>query len=113
MMPKKTDCTCAKCQECCTREAGWFLPEEIPLAAKMLELTEESFIAKYCQQHNLNGKGIALSPKSKENSTICIFFENGLCKIHAAKPYECRKVFACEAPRKHKRTRELVAKKWC
>jgi len=111
-MPRKTECSCEKCKECCTREAGWFLPEEVPLAAQYLSLSEADFIEQFCKKHDLDGKGIALSPKAKPNSTECIFLENGLCKIHEVKPYECRKVFACEPARRHSRIREFLIKEW-
>ena len=108
---KKRECDCEKCRECCTREPGWFLPEEIPETARYLGLSEAIFIETYCQKHPLEN-AIALSPKHHPHSTACIFFEGGKCRIHPVKPFECAKVFACEPERRHRRTRALVARKW-
>lgn len=110
-MPRKKECSCEACQECCTREAGWFVPEEIKPAADFLGLSEDEFVEQYCQKHDL-GHTFALSPKAKEDTTICVFFEKGLCKIHEVKPYECRKAFGCESDRRHTRMRELIIKQW-
>jgi len=88
------------------------LPDEIAPAAAYLEMSEEDFVETYCQKHVLENKAIALSPKSKPGKRNCIFFVKGLCAIHAVKPYECKKVFACDPARKHARTRELVARQW-
>ena len=112
IMNKKQGCSCKKCQECCTREPGWFIPEEIPIAAKYINLSERDFIDKYCEEHNEDGI-LAISPKQKPNKTVCIFLDDdNLCQIHPVKPYECRKVFACKSQARHKRIRELIKRKW-
>lgn len=109
---KKKGCTCEACQECCRREPGWFVPEEIPVAAAFLGKSEEDFVAECCEEHVEDGVR-ALSPKRKPGKQECLFLQrDGLCAIHAVKPYECRKVFGCEGPGRHKRMREIVARMW-
>ena len=87
------------------------MPEEIEYAARFMGLSKEAFIDQYCETHNF-GNALPLSPKRKPNKKECIFLEKGLCKIHDVKPFECKKVFGCEATRRHKRIREIIAKSW-
>ncbi|MBI4126012.1 MAG: YkgJ family cysteine cluster protein [Deltaproteobacteria bacterium] len=108
---KRDGCDCTACRECCQREPGWFVPDEIPAAAKFLGLSEAEFITRYCAKHPLEN-GTALSPATKPGSTTCIFFEKGKCSIHDVKPYECRKVFGCDPARRHARVRDWITAKW-
>lgn len=87
------------------------MPEEIEPAADFFNLSVAEFTATYLAEHPVEG-GVALAPKQRPRSTTCIFFEKGRCQIHAVKPYECGKVFGCETERRHKRMRELIAKRW-
>lgn len=109
-MKKRDGCQCEACKECCSREPGWFVPGEIPVAAKFLEISEKEFLTRYTAKHPVEG-GIALAPKQKA-SGACIFFVKGLCSIHNVKPFECRAVFGCDSPRRHTRIRARIAKEW-
>lgn len=112
MISKRNGCSCRKCRECCAREPGWFVPDEIPVAARYMGLTERKFFARYCAEHVENDVR-TISPATKHNSTECIFLNaKGLCDIHPVKPYECRKVFGCEGPARHRRLREIITKMW-
>ena len=104
---KKTGCDCLKCQSLCRHEPGWFLPEEIDPVAQFLGLTLDEFSQKYCNVHSL-----CLSPKYLTREKRCLFFLVGHCRIHDVKPYECRKVYGCESPRRHKRIREMIRRQW-
>jgi Fe-S-cluster containining protein len=106
---KREGCDCPECQECCEREAGWFMPDEIATAAEFLGISEREFVADYLEEHLFNG-AVVLSPKMRKGG--CLFLEKGLCRIHPVKPYECRKVYGCQGGRRHKRIREIIAKKW-
>lgn len=109
---KRHGCACSKCRECCRREPGWFMPNEIETAAMFLKMNVENFIRTYCEEHLEDG-ALALSPKRKKNSGACIFLnKKELCDIHKAKPYECRKVYGCEPVNRHKRIREIIKKQW-
>lgn len=112
MNSKRQGCACEKCQECCRREPGWFMPEEVSVAAKFLGIKENDFIAKYCKEHPEDAV-LAYSPATKPKSTECVFLDaSGLCKIHPVKPYECRKVYGCGPLARHQRIREIIKKKW-
>ncbi len=126
----KEGCSCLACRECCSRDPGWFIPEEIPIAARYKGLTEQEFVARFCAEHLVDDV-LALSPATKSSalhkslegrpgkpatkprSTACIFLNrDGLCDIHPVKPYECRKVYGCAPDYRHKRVREIIAKMW-
>lgn len=112
MTSKRQGCSCAQCRECCTREPGWFVPDEIPVAAAYLGISERGFVERYCTEHVEDGIR-ALSPTTKRNSAECIFLNTkGLCDIHPVKPYECRKVFGCEGESRHRRLRAIIKRMW-
>ena len=112
MRPKRQGCTCESCRECCTREPGWFVPDEVSYAAAFMNLTEQDFVAYYCQEHFEDGV-YAISPATKPRSAECIFLNaEHLCDIHPVKPYECRKVYGCEGESRHRRMREIIKRMW-
>jgi len=112
MSSKRTGCSCEACKECCRREPGWFVPEELPIAAKYLGLSEQEFISRLCEEH-IEDDVRAFSPARKPGRTECVFLSrDGLCEIHEVKPYECRKVFGCEGPSRHRRLREIIRRMW-
>jgi Fe-S-cluster containining protein len=111
-MSKKEGCSCKRCQECCRREPGWFVPSEIEPAARFLNLSESELIDRFLAEHDADGC-VALSPAHKPGSTVCVFLSaEGLCAIHPVKPYECRKVFGCQGPGRHRRMREIIKRMW-
>lgn len=105
-------CKCPECVECCERDPGWFMREEIPIAAKFLGVSEDDFIKKYCAEHLSEGVPV-LSPATKAGKSECIFLNRDKeCEIHEVKPFECRKIYGCEARYRHKRLRESIRKSW-
>ncbi len=109
---KRLGCACELCKECCEREPGWFMPEEIKSAANLIGVSEDEFLKKYCQEHFEDGV-IAMSPARKSGKSACIFLtKEKLCAIHEAKPYECKKVFACQGERRHQKIREAIKRAW-
>jgi Fe-S-cluster containining protein len=110
-MAKKSGCQCEECQSLCQHEPGWFMPDEIELVARHLEMKSEDFLSTYAQLHETGGI-IACSPRFLVREKRCIFFEGGRCRIHEVKPYECRKVYGCEEKHRHKRIRELILRQW-
>ncbi len=88
------------------------MPEEVAVAAQFLHLTETDFISRFCEEH-IEDDLRAISPARKSEKTECIFLnEKGLCDIHPVKPYECRKVFGCQGPSRHRRMREMIKRRW-
>ena len=100
------------CKECCRREPGWFVPEELEPAANYLGVSEDDFVARFCEEH-LEDDVRTFSPARKPGKPECIFLDSkGLCEIHPVKPYECRKVYGCQGPSRHRRMREMIKKQW-
>lgn len=102
-----SECSCEGCQSACTNKPGWFAPGEAEKAAEHLGMTLQEFFDKYLVvdtwygDNRSDGKNIyVLSPSFSRatpgemapavNAGTCIFFENGKCSIHPAKPLECR-----------------------
>lgn len=106
---KRQGCDCGECQALCRREPGWFMPEEVPAAAAHEGLSEDEFWERCLQVHEMDGITM-WSPRQRADRS-CIFFKGGKCAIHSVKPFECRKVFGCEAERRHRRIREEMVKR--
>jgi Fe-S-cluster containining protein len=99
-------CTCATCQGFCTHKPGWFAPSEPERVAEYLGLSlAELFRTKLAVDWWERGDdpifviapAITTSPAGEEYpgnpQGSCIFYEHGLCAIHAVKPTECREAF--------------------
>lgn len=108
MSGTKESCTCAECQAECVRKPGWFMPGEAEKAAELLGVSLERLfrthlMADYWEADGTLPLTYVLSPAvvsgkpggvfPKDPHGTCVFFVNGRCSIHAAKPHECREAF--------------------
>jgi Fe-S-cluster containining protein len=105
-MTKSTQesCTCANCQAQCKHKPGWFKPGEPEKVAEFLGLTLQELFSQYLMPDSwelAEGSLLTLSPaiKGKKPGEYlswaqgeCVFLKEGLCSIHAVKPFECRMV---------------------
>lgn len=109
-MTTTNDCTaesgtCETCRFACTHKPGWFLPGEAEKAAELLGLTLEEFFRRYLavdwwasidtdSDIFLLSPAVVGAPTGEEFPAnpkgTCVFYRDGLCTIHAAKPHECR-----------------------
>lgn len=102
-----SECDCKECQSYCQHKPGWFAPDEIEPAARLLGMSVQEFFTTYLgvdwwggnRESNYKdifvlapathicepGKEYPANPKGR-----CVFFEEGRCKIHAARPIECK-----------------------
>ena len=118
------ECSCNRCTSACKQKPGWFLPEEIKPAADLLGMTEKDFFEKYLGVDyycRIDEDFLyVISPAIKEKMSPgemfpfsgtgeCVFFNDGKCGIHSAKPYEC-KVY--DHRHKNPNVHEEVAKYW-
>lgn len=95
-------CKCDKCKSACTNKPGWFKPGEPEKVAEYLgislkelfdtklmldwwEADEDIFIIAPAIKGGDIGAEYPSNPRGE-----CIFFKNGLCEIHAVKPFECK-----------------------
>jgi Fe-S-cluster containining protein len=73
------------CVKCCEVEGLVYLTEDdVRRAAKFLRMTPLEFEAKYTIRTKY------LIRLKKTSATPCDFLENGGCRIHPAKPTQCR-----------------------
>jgi Fe-S-cluster containining protein len=96
------ECSCARCQAACDKKPGWFLPGEAERAAALLGLTLKEMFDQYLTvdfwgktDRFVLSPATTRSPRGAEADFIavgrCVFLtDEGLCRIHAAKPFECR-----------------------
>lgn len=112
-----TDCTCEVCVRACKQQPGWFAPGEAEKAAKLLGIPFGKFEAEFlvidhCSDENAPDAPLVYAPKKigvdpegilsertyrrKAQRGQCIFLKDDRCSIHAAKPFECRNVLACD-----------------
>jgi Fe-S-cluster containining protein len=102
MSDESDDCRCEECQAACKRKPGWFKPGEAEKAADLLGMPLPEFFRKYIAVDFWVAEPpvFVLSPATVDGATgtefpfapegQCVFFKDGLCDIHAAKPHECR-----------------------
>lgn len=119
-MTPETPCACYKCNGACSVKPGWFTPDEIPVLAQNMGLTEEELFKKHLQIDywygseggTSTGKDVfVLAPAANGRASgdfyplnprgQCVFFDAsakcGSCTIHTkGKPYECAKAMPCE-----------------
>lgn len=109
-------CTCAECVACCTRTPGWFAPGEAEKAAELIGMPFDEFREKYLVQDYWVGDPdipvLAPGKVGVEEQALgaqrpvswgyafargrCVFLnEDDRCRIHEAKPMECRGALAC------------------
>jgi len=111
-------CCCGKCVKACTVRPGWFMPGEAEKAAAFLGMPFKRFQRIYLIWDWWSGESDikVLSPfKQSKNefprrnfsggvaswgwpfqSGRCVFLtKDDRCKIHEAKPYECRMTLCC------------------
>ena len=96
------DCTCDICKSACEHKPGWFMPGEVEKVAEYLDIPlqelfntklgvdwwvadEDIFVLAPATTNMDMGTEYPANPKGQ-----CVFYENGLCSIHAVKPFECR-----------------------
>lgn len=97
----RKSCQCKSCQGACSYKPGWFMPGEAEKAAALLQMPLKEFfrtklmvdwwesptptfvlapaIVGHKPGHEYPG-----NPRG-----ACVFFKDGKCEIHGAKPYEC------------------------
>lgn len=100
----KTECACDCCQDACRLAPGWFAPGEAGQAAALLGLSVQEFFRQYLAvdfwaADALDGFVFVLAPANSNNPAgreyrfnprgQCVFYREGRCLIHAAKPLEC------------------------
>ena len=110
----RSECACPTCRRGCEFVPGWFLPNEIGPAARLSGLTVKQFFRRHLQIDYWCGEtkaesifvlrpavigGVPAKEAPFDSRGRCVFYgEDGMCAIHAAKPYECAVARPCLAP---------------
>lgn len=106
------DCSCVVCQSACEAmfgKPGRFLPDELEKAAALKNLSVQEFFNKYCGVEGplfdhedvffwITPAITAMTPGAEYPAYPrgqCVFYKDGKCDIHDAKPYECRETLCC------------------
>ncbi len=83
---------CRMCGSCCTRGAGFLIPDDLPRIARLLQISEKEMKEKYLDEIEMFHTK-AFKPKTlKKNKPYgnCIFHDKEKqCTIHVAKPFQC------------------------
>lgn len=108
------DCTCEECIGACMSSPGWFKPGEAEKAAEYMGMSILEFFREYLiVDYWVSSPDILTLAPVKENSPErggrlasfeyafgpgrCVFLdENSRCRIHAAKPWECKTAMLCQ-----------------
>lgn len=100
-----TECQCDVCKNECIYTPGWFIPGEAEKAAEYMNLPFDKFFRQYLGVNwwergpRTDNDIFVLAPAIVDMQPgreypadprgRCVFYEDGLCKIHDAKPFEC------------------------
>ncbi len=101
-MTEPVDCQCDECKSACVKCPGWFMPGEVEKAADLKGMSLQDFFEEYLSVNwwvdspdvfllspaSINGNPGDMAPYDPHGK--CVFYEDGLCGIHDAKPFECR-----------------------
>lgn len=103
-------CQCDDCKGACKFKPGWFLPDQIPRLAELMDLTEQELFDKYLMVDFIANDDLSidavfddaifiLSPAvlhahdkqfSYDPRGQCVFYDNGCTIHHLEKPWECQ-----------------------
>lgn len=121
----QNDCQCELCRKACEFKSGWFMPGEAEKAAEFLGVTLKEFFDQHLGVDWFTGDGGAtflLAPALVDEKSgteypgdprgKCVFFKNGLCSIHAVKPFECRAAQHTDAEDYVQQRHAKIAKAW-
>ncbi len=121
----KKECKCDKCKSACKQKPGWFKPGEPEKVAEYLGITlkelfdtklmvdwwesdEDVFIIAPAIKDGDIGEEYPANPQGE-----CVFFKDGLCSIHAVKPFECKSYMHTDtdAAKRHEEVKDSWDKK--
>ncbi len=126
---------CYRRGACCQHSPGWFGPGEAERAAELLGLQMGDFATRYLVLDSarvddlrievfvpvkVDAAGVPVEGPNVRISRVyhlmdgrCVFYdaEGKACRIHAARPVECRHYF-CEQPEDRNLSKQAIARMW-
>lgn len=121
------NCRCERCSEACRTKPGWFRQGEVEHAAKLLNLPLKTFFHRYLAidwweeadglpQTFVLAPAIVTAKKGTEYPANpkgqCVFYEQGFCRIYAARPYECRQYDHTKTHEYCMRIKRQIVRSW-
>jgi len=110
-------CTCEKCASACRRDPGRLVPADVKRIAAFLNLSEKQLLARHLVRIPAEGRnrhihflapaktraarflaapGTVVPDYYGKERGRCVFLsEEGLCRIHEVKPFECAAYMGC------------------
>jgi len=123
------DCACDSCQNLCQQKPGWFTPDQIERLARKLGLRIDDLFRRFLTidvalvedggqmkaiyvlaPAMIGRKPGAISDPSARG--ICVWFRDGQCQIHEAKPRECSLVDHATSSAQGDLIRASILKRW-
>ena len=93
-------CKCEACTVGCRHGSGFLIDEDIPKLAKFLGITEDVLKKEFLEEVE-KFNTIKYRPKiirKEKQYGKCIFFDEEIgCKVHEAKPLECKVSMGCKS----------------
>lgn len=104
---------CCKSGVCCWRRPGALAPEDIPILAKYLNITEQELFKQFLVVDEITGYRVLLPKRVSQEGgrmlscdetydidTPCVFLDtkDNSCKVHKVKPIACKN-FKCWEPK--------------
>lgn len=132
-------CGCEKCVSACRRDPGRLIPGDVKKIAALLGIGEEELKQRYLVLIPAKGRGCHvrfLAPAkikaarflaapgtvvpdyyAGENGRCVFLDEEGLCRVHEAKPFECAAYMGCKhtflgRPYKEKDVETFFISRW-
>lgn len=92
------DCSCDACRHGCSYGSGILIGSDIKKLSKLLKMGEKELEEKYLESTEQFGRTFLKPKVLREGKPYgkCIFFREGVCKIHDAKPMQCRISMGCK-----------------
>jgi Fe-S-cluster containining protein len=130
-------CGCEKCISACRRDPGRLVPADLKRLASFLEIGEEELRRKYLviiparsshvrflapakikASRFLAAPGTVVPGYYADEKGRCVFLtQDGLCRVHEAKPFECAAYMGCRhtflgRPYKEKDVEAFFISRW-
>lgn len=105
MLKRAPPCSCTACKHGCKMGSGFLAADDFEPLARAMSVSIAELKKKYLERRMLFNKE-AWRPKliRKKHPTTgkkvpygaCIFYKNGMCSVHDAKPLECKLAMPCK-----------------
>ena len=92
-------CKCEACTVGCRHGSGFLVDEDIPRIAKFMGITEEVLKKEFLEELEKFNTALFRPRILRKNKPYgkCIFFDEEIgCRIHEAKPLECKVSMGCK-----------------